>query len=265
MPYKTQNLKSPFIIIGMHRSGTSLVTKLLQACGLFIGTELDENNESVFFQKINANTLAAAGADGWTVDLFIEKLRNPFFAFAQTNRMRKELSKGLFSVYFKSDSSFEHAPYSQHHYRWGWKDPRNSFTLPLWLNLFPKAKIIHVVRNGLDVAISLHKRDKSDLNSCFSLWTKYVNQCLSYRNMGEAYHEIYFESLLKNPKGIINETLRFLDCSPLSIDFAVLNSMVDKNITERFKQKSFEAFYKEKYKSSSLLRELGYVPADNAD
>ena len=25
---------------------------------------------------------------------------------------------------------------------WGWKDPRNSITLPLWLRLYPEAKII---------------------------------------------------------------------------------------------------------------------------
>ena len=38
---------------------------------------------------------------------------------------------------------------------WGWKDPRNVFTLPLWLRVFPEAKIIYIVRNGVDVAASL--------------------------------------------------------------------------------------------------------------
>ncbi len=30
---------------------------------------------------------------------------------------------------------------------WGWKDPRNTFTLPMWLSIFPKARVLHVLRN----------------------------------------------------------------------------------------------------------------------
>jgi hypothetical protein len=41
---------------------------------------------------------------------------------------------------------------------WGWKDPRSTFTLPLWLCLFPNAKIINIKRHGVDVAQSLRVR-----------------------------------------------------------------------------------------------------------
>ena len=37
----------------------------------------------------------------------------------------------------------------------GWKDPRNTFTLDLWLKLFPNAKIINIMRHPLDVSQSL--------------------------------------------------------------------------------------------------------------
>jgi hypothetical protein len=47
---------------------------------------------------------------------------------------------------------------------WGWKDPRNIFLLPLWLDIFPDAKIIHVFRNGVDVAYSLAQREKSRIH-----------------------------------------------------------------------------------------------------
>lgn len=42
---------------------------------------------------------------------------------------------------------------------WGWKDPRNTITLPIWLELFPNAKILHIRRHGVDVAQSLRKRE----------------------------------------------------------------------------------------------------------
>jgi hypothetical protein len=41
---------------------------------------------------------------------------------------------------------------------WGWKDPRNSLTLPYWLHLFPQAQILHVRRDREAVVESLHHR-----------------------------------------------------------------------------------------------------------
>jgi hypothetical protein len=37
---------------------------------------------------------------------------------------------------------------------WGVKVPRNLLALPLWLELFPELRFVHVVRNGLDMAYS---------------------------------------------------------------------------------------------------------------
>jgi hypothetical protein len=51
---------------------------------------------------------------------------------------------------------------------WGWKDPRNTFLLPIWLEIFPNAKIIHIYRNGLDIAKSLAVREQSRINRIHS-------------------------------------------------------------------------------------------------
>lgn len=40
---------SPILIIGMHRSGTSMITRKLESLGLFLGNEKDENDEAFFF------------------------------------------------------------------------------------------------------------------------------------------------------------------------------------------------------------------------
>ena len=44
-------------------------------------------------------------------------------------------------------------------YNWGWKDPRNIFTLPFWITLFPLSKIIIVKRHPYDVCMSLINRN----------------------------------------------------------------------------------------------------------
>ena len=39
----------PIIIFGMHRSGTGLLVRSLERCGVFIGSYQARNNESRFF------------------------------------------------------------------------------------------------------------------------------------------------------------------------------------------------------------------------
>ena len=38
---------------------------------------------------------------------------------------------------------------------WGWKDPRNSLTLPFWRHLLPDMRVVVCLRNPLEVAASL--------------------------------------------------------------------------------------------------------------
>ena len=53
---------SPIMISGMHRSGTSMLTGVLNDLGLIIGNKLDSNKESIFFQRINIWMMSLLGA-----------------------------------------------------------------------------------------------------------------------------------------------------------------------------------------------------------
>ena len=53
MIHKKNNCISPIIICGMHRSGTSLLSRILSDIGIFMGKYQDENNESIYFQRLN--------------------------------------------------------------------------------------------------------------------------------------------------------------------------------------------------------------------
>ena len=56
------NKNSPIMLAGMHRSGTSMVTNILQKLGLTIGRKLDSNYESLFFQRINIWMMSLLGS-----------------------------------------------------------------------------------------------------------------------------------------------------------------------------------------------------------
>ena len=41
---------SPVIVTGMHCSGTTILSRILQGCGLFMGAERNQQEEAVFFE-----------------------------------------------------------------------------------------------------------------------------------------------------------------------------------------------------------------------
>jgi hypothetical protein len=50
---KVTTARQPVIILGMHRSGTSMVSELLDQLGLFVGRELQDDHESTYFLDLN--------------------------------------------------------------------------------------------------------------------------------------------------------------------------------------------------------------------
>ena len=44
---------APVIILGMHRSGTTMIAELLDRLGLFVGTKVQGDHEAVYFLDIN--------------------------------------------------------------------------------------------------------------------------------------------------------------------------------------------------------------------
>ena len=53
---------SPIIITGMHRSGTTLLSQLLEKNDIFMGRYKETNNESKFFLRINRWMMTTIGA-----------------------------------------------------------------------------------------------------------------------------------------------------------------------------------------------------------
>lgn len=223
---------SPVIVCGMHRSGTSMVIRFLEEMGLFTGQRKDENGEALFFLEINDWMLRQAGAswdlpEGFKTLLGEQDLRRAVGALVSltihTPRARSYL--GLWN-YLRWRTPFALTR------PWGWKDPRNTITLPIWLDLFPDARIIHVRRHGVDVANSLVRRRDSamqsvgmpepkpefweslfldlpeisglahctNLETAFRLWEWYLEVATAHVKVADAsVLEVQYENLLENP------------------------------------------------------------------
>ena len=144
----------PVILLGMHRSGTSAVARALDRMGLFVGDDLQDDHESRLFIALNEHVFAQAGAS-WDQPRAVARLLDDADACARlAGRLRGALNQqaaGRFLGRGRGWVDLTARP-------WGWKDPRNTFTLPVWLTLWPRATVLHVTRNGVDVAGSLKTR-----------------------------------------------------------------------------------------------------------
>jgi hypothetical protein len=154
---------APLIVIGMHRSGTTLVMSILDRLGMFIGWEVESNLEALFFSRRNEAIFNAQGA-AWDNPTAID----PLLAKEDVrNRLIDALGRDVVSpstVSFLGPRRFLRCrDLRDMGQPWGWKDPRNTFLLPLWMEVFPSARVVHVIRNGVDVANSLSRREVSRL------------------------------------------------------------------------------------------------------
>jgi hypothetical protein len=95
---------------------------------------------------------------------------------------------------------------------WGWKDPRNCLTLPLWRELFPALKVLICVRNPLAVAESLWVRDGISYTDSFDLWLTYNRRILA---TAPAEHRLVTccESYLHDPHAELRRVLRWASLS----------------------------------------------------
>lgn len=166
-----RSVTPPVIIIGMHRSGTSLAAGMLATCGLYLdpempppesGNTLDTPNdrlrsdgycEAVAFRLLNESLLERAGSAWDEVERFLRVREDPAFATRRLETLRRATFEELDSAFMSLMRSNAAG--------WGWKDPRTSVTLPYWLRLFPTAKVLHVRRDPKAVLASLTRRAES--------------------------------------------------------------------------------------------------------
>jgi hypothetical protein len=193
-------LTRPVAVVGMHRSGTSMVAKLLQQAGLNLGDEADlmppaeENPEGFYehleFVRLNNEVLNVAGA-GWdcppaagfnwhddALDSFRERARS----------LASQLEERL---------------------PWGWKDPRTSLTLPFWRGALGPLQIVAVVRNPLEVVISLNRRNGFSFALGLTLWQIYAERILEDTSPAERL-VTHYDSYFLEPEQEITRVLAFL-------------------------------------------------------
>ncbi len=185
--------KSPIIIGGMHRSGTSMVTNILQKAGLTIGRKLDSNNESLFFQRINIWMMTLLGAS-WDAPKSFKDIDKEIKQNI-VSQLDALLNSRTNSLYFGWSAIIKKGSFNEIDNPWGWKDPRNSFTASIWKEVFPDLKAIYIIRHPIDTAESLLRRQKKEKNKDINRPKQYSDLVKSLLSIT---HTSYNSSMLLN-------------------------------------------------------------------
>ena len=155
-------MAKPIVVVGMHRSGTSLVSRLLDKLGILMGRDLQEDHESKFFIGLNKWIYANAGSELIDFEPAREKVVQYLITRLSSRASKKFSGRALKNGVFDISEP------------WGWKDPRTGPALPIWLSIWPEMRIVHVMRHGVDVAASLHTRSNRNWDADSDRFEKWL-------------------------------------------------------------------------------------------
>src|SRR5207244_3498372 len=102
---------------------------------------------------------------------------------------------------------------------WGWKDPRNSVTLPFWQNLLPGLKTLIMVRNPLEVAHSMKERNGTSYSFGLRLWEIYNQRVIETAHEQDrlvTHYDLFFE----NPEMELRRIAHFIGLPDAAVENA---------------------------------------------
>jgi hypothetical protein len=125
--FTSRRWAGPVVIGGTGGSGTRLVARLLREMGLALGSHVNPAEDALAFVPVYDRYVNAYLQNG-TVD-------EPQFEADLLRAIHAHLDPAGLRV-------------------WGWKNPRSIYLLPLLDRLVPGLRFVHVIRHGLDMALS---------------------------------------------------------------------------------------------------------------
>lgn len=279
----------PLIIVGMHRSGTTMLSEILEHFGMFMGAKKEINNESVFFIKINDWIMRQINAS-WDLPYNFN-----FITPTIIDKLAKAVTKQLHSFkrieFLGFEKYLKYKDLRNLDFPWGWKDPRTTFTIDVWAKIFPNPKIIHIYRNPIDVAYSLKKREEEldktfkmtfkmmlkeyflkgkigyvsslrlrDLKEGIKLWEEYVAKCLSLENtFDKNIKHIKYEDFLDNPIEILKDILNFSEISYNERKIEEIKKIFRKDRKYAFINNPHLVEIYKAIRDMEILKKLGYT------
>jgi len=208
------NNKEVFFILGSVRSGTTLLRDLLKLHPILICPEETHmfrwgepfhSTEYLHVNKVSETLILHRKMDG--VD------ENDFNNILENSRDRSDFMMNYMELFKNAQNRVSRRCFD--------KTPQNVYGLPLIKAYFPESKIVHIVRNPLNVVASL-KQGKvlspQTITGAINFWKESILIINTLKPLfGDKLFEFKYEDLTNNPEEIMANMLLFLDESPLDL------------------------------------------------
>lgn len=189
-------------VLGMHRSGTSLVARILNILGVHLGPQecllqgLAENPKGFWEHQailgINNEILARQGGSWHSPPAF----PSGWESAPELGDLRDRAHSVIQADFGGADI-------------WGWKDPRTCLTLPFWKSIEPPTGYVICVRHPVEVAQSLERRNDFPFEQGIYLWLAYLKSSLEH-TANERRSLVFYEHLMGNWKCEVRRLSQFL-------------------------------------------------------
>ena len=283
--------QNQIIVIGMHRSGTSMLVDILEKLGVFMGADQEANKESLFFNLSNVWIMnqSYASWDNPENILYLSKFAKKTITEIILHRIKSAKRKAYFG-----DSLQERKDFFRIRSIWGWKDPRNTFTIDIWKEIFPEHQIIHLYRNPVDVVNSLVYRERSRIGKrkkmfgtglqqkyfgcklpkrklfypsfkirsfegVFDIWKQYVRKAFSLKKDDpNGIIHLRFEDIIDSPQKSAADLAGFLEIELKDESMISINKLINKKRKDAFLNDPELVKFFNQIKNDELVRELNY-------
>jgi hypothetical protein len=193
----------PVIVGGNGHSGTRIFIEIIGHAGVFSGLRsLTKRRDSEDLRIIDL-------LDRWVGPFLYERLDQ-----RQRERMKREFTRRLRLIF-----PFRRGP-------WGFKNPRCMLILPVFAELFPDMKFVHVIRDGRDISLgnvfvdsnryveAFLREDERNLppeQKMVLFWGRSNERALEYGKfvLGERYKLMRWEDLCREPLAMAESLIRF--------------------------------------------------------
>jgi hypothetical protein len=255
-----QNNRQLVVVLGMHRSGTSTVTRALEVLGFGFGANLlpaqDDNPkgfwEDADFVATNDRLMALAG-ERW-------------------DSLAPDLAAQVMAVVTDQDRASAIAlldEKSSANQRLALKDPRFCRLLPFWRPIIDglclDTRYVIVLRHPLSVAASLGRRNAMSVTQSLLLWLLHMLQA-ERTTRGEARVLIDFDRLLQEPSNQVTRMAGVLglqhEADPAALDRFGNEYLSDELRHSRFAAPDLDTYAETLAPVVGLYRVLALVAAD---
>ena len=222
------------LVLGMHRSGTSIVTRAVNLLGAQLPTNLlpaNEHNEQGYWEPknivdIHDELLASAGSSWHDVSPFPRS----WYRSVEARQFQDRLVEAV-------RLEFGESPF------FVLKDPRISRLVPFWLSVLESVNaqplFIIVYRQPLEVAASLSSRDRMVPAHSLLLWLRYVLDA-EYETRGCRRAFLSYEELLRDWRTVLTRVSADLEIGwpQLTHEAAV---QIEATLSDRYRHHLFSS------------------------